>query len=252
MFQFRLPTAGRTAVALAALVLALPALGFLLTADAKLRSADEPKPAARLELKPGDHICIIGNTLADRMQHDGWLETYLHSRFPEHDLVFRNLGFSGDELTMRLRSQSFGTPDQWLAGSAPVPEPNRLVTRKACATTASRRPTPRPTWSSPSSATTNRSPARPASPSSRRTSTTFIKHTLAPEVQRQDGPASGPLLAHRPRGSARPQPARRQGEQRAPGDVHQGDGRGRQGQRRALRGPVPSHARRSTPRPSSR
>src|SRR5262249_59691832 len=29
----------------------------------------------------------------------------------------------------RLRSQSFGTADQWLAGSAPVPEPNRLVTR---------------------------------------------------------------------------------------------------------------------------
>ena len=33
------------------------------------------------------------------MQHDGWLETYLHSRFPTHELVFRNLGFSGDELT---------------------------------------------------------------------------------------------------------------------------------------------------------
>jgi putative heme-binding domain-containing protein len=63
------------------------------------------------------------------MQHDGWLETYLHSRFPQSDLVIRNLGFSGDELTLRLRSQSFGTPDQWLAGNAPVPEPNRLTTR---------------------------------------------------------------------------------------------------------------------------
>ena len=29
------------------------------------------------------------------MQHDGWLETYLQSRFPNHDLVFRNLGFLG-------------------------------------------------------------------------------------------------------------------------------------------------------------
>src|SRR5262249_20724057 len=58
-----------------------------------------------------------------------WLETYLHSRFPKHNLVFRNLGFSGDELTLRLRSQSFGTPDQWLAGSAPVPEPDPLTTR---------------------------------------------------------------------------------------------------------------------------
>jgi putative heme-binding domain-containing protein len=84
------------------------------------------KAQARLEIKPGDHICIIGNTLADRMQHDGWLETYFYSRFPEHDLVFRNLGFSADELTVRLRSMDFGKPDQWLAGSAPVPQPKKL------------------------------------------------------------------------------------------------------------------------------
>ena len=66
------------------------------------------------ELRPGDHVSLIGNTLADRMQHDGWLEAHLVSRFPGHDLVFRNLGFSGDELTLRLRSQDFGTPDEWL------------------------------------------------------------------------------------------------------------------------------------------
>ena len=28
-----------------------------------------------VEIRPGDHISLIGNTLADRMQHDGWLET---------------------------------------------------------------------------------------------------------------------------------------------------------------------------------
>ena len=70
--------------------------------------------ADAFELKPGDHISLIGNTLADRMQHDGWLEAHLVSRFPNHDLVFRNLGFSGDELNVRLRSQDFGTPDEWL------------------------------------------------------------------------------------------------------------------------------------------
>jgi putative heme-binding domain-containing protein len=67
-----------------------------------------------IEFKPGDHVSIIGNTLADRMQHDGWLETMLPARFPEHGLVIRNLGFSGDELTLRLRSADFGTPDAWL------------------------------------------------------------------------------------------------------------------------------------------
>src|SRR5437868_6667875 len=91
-----------------------------------LQAADPAETAARLEIRPGDHICIIGNTLADRMQHDGWLETYLHSRFPKHHLVVRNLGFSGDELTLRLRSMDFGTPDQWLAGSQPIPQPRRL------------------------------------------------------------------------------------------------------------------------------
>ena len=80
------------------------------------RAADGTSLAGNLELRKGDHISLIGNTLADRMQHDGWLETYLQSRFPRHELVIRNLGFSGDEipLPLRLRSAGFGSPDQWL------------------------------------------------------------------------------------------------------------------------------------------
>jgi glucose/arabinose dehydrogenase len=87
--------------------------------------------AAPLELKKGDHICIIGNTLAERMQHYGWLETLIHVRFPGNELVFRNLGYSGDEIELgkRLRSMDFGSPDQWLAGDAPVPQPNKLSPR---------------------------------------------------------------------------------------------------------------------------
>lgn len=73
-------------------------------------SAQEPK----LKLEKGDHICIIGNTLAERMQHDGYLETYLHLTHPEHELTIRNLGFSADTLTTRLRSKDFGSPDEWL------------------------------------------------------------------------------------------------------------------------------------------
>ena len=70
--------------------------------------------AASLELKPGDHICIIGNTLADRMQHDGWLETLIVAKFPKDDLVFRNLAVAGDEVVLRHRSENFGSPDMWL------------------------------------------------------------------------------------------------------------------------------------------
>lgn len=77
--------------------------------------------AQTLVLNKGDHICIIGNTLADRMQRHGWLETLLQARFPKHELVIRNLGFSGDELITRLRSMDFGKPDEWLSGISPHP-----------------------------------------------------------------------------------------------------------------------------------
>ncbi len=68
-----------------------------------------------LKLQPGDRISYIGNTLADRMQHAGWLETYLQALHPDLRLTFRNLGFPGDELKTRNRSDNFGSPDQWLA-----------------------------------------------------------------------------------------------------------------------------------------
>ena len=89
-------------------------------------------PAQEFTLKKGDHICIVGNTLAERMQHFGWLETLIHARFPEHNLVFRNLGYSGDEIdgwqnpNHRLRSMSFGSHDEWLSGVAPCPQPAKL------------------------------------------------------------------------------------------------------------------------------
>jgi len=70
--------------------------------------------AAPLELKKGDHISIIGNALADRMQHDGWLETLIVAKFPKDDLVFRNLAVVGDEIAFRHRSENFGSPDDWL------------------------------------------------------------------------------------------------------------------------------------------
>src|SRR5262249_30264384 len=94
---------------------ALSFIGLLALAHAS--TDDKPAPATvppQLELRPGDHISIIDNTLAERMQHDGCLEKFFHSRFPKHDLTLRNLGFSGDELTVRLRSAGCGSPDEWL------------------------------------------------------------------------------------------------------------------------------------------
>jgi len=68
-----------------------------------------------LSINKGAHIAIIGNTLADRLQEDGWLETYVQERFPDKDLTFRNLGFSADEVKLRQREEAFGTPEEWLS-----------------------------------------------------------------------------------------------------------------------------------------
>src|SRR4051812_24462991 len=69
---------------------------------------------SKLTLKQDDHIALIGGTLPERFQHTGYLETYIVARNPKLDLVFRNLAVSGDEITVRHRSENFGTPDDWL------------------------------------------------------------------------------------------------------------------------------------------
>ena len=78
-------------------------------------SASAQSNAAMVELKSLDHIAYIGNTLADRMQHDGWLEARIQAIFPKHNLVFRNLGYPGDEVKDRIRADNFGSQDQWLS-----------------------------------------------------------------------------------------------------------------------------------------
>jgi putative heme-binding domain-containing protein len=108
----------------------LPSFATVLVACLAAASAAH---AGRLDLQEGDHICIIGGGVAEAMQHTGWLEAYLHSRFPAHRLVIRNLGFEGDEVAAarRLRSVDFGTPDQWLSGAAPVPKPGEVKDKSA-------------------------------------------------------------------------------------------------------------------------
>ena len=54
--------------------------------------------AQNLTLEKGDNIAFVGSGLADRQQHQGNFETLIHQAFPEHNLVVRNLGFSGDEV----------------------------------------------------------------------------------------------------------------------------------------------------------
>ncbi len=73
---------------------------------------------AELSLNKGDHICLIGNALGEGLQHQNEWETLLHQRFPQLELVVRNLCFPGDEPFHRIRSENFGEPDVHLKHSA--------------------------------------------------------------------------------------------------------------------------------------
>lgn len=57
--------------------------------------------AQNLTLEKGDNIAFVGSGFADRQQHHGNFETLIHQAFPEHNLVVRNLGFSGDEVGVK-------------------------------------------------------------------------------------------------------------------------------------------------------
>ncbi|MGY8767456.1 MAG: PVC-type heme-binding CxxCH protein [Pirellulales bacterium] len=89
-----------------ALLLAVALTGFVSQAQ-----------AAELKLKKGDHICLVGNSLGERMQHRNHWEADLNQRFPELELVVRNLCFPADEPNLRPRSMNFGTPDAHLKHS---------------------------------------------------------------------------------------------------------------------------------------
>jgi azurin/glucose/arabinose dehydrogenase len=95
------------------------ALGKILPAGGTVPSAPPPgTPNAintPITLNLGARIAFIGNGLADRMQHAGALETLIHAKYPKHELVFRNLAVTGDEIVARARSKDFGTPDEWLS-----------------------------------------------------------------------------------------------------------------------------------------
>lgn len=70
-----------------------------------------------LKLQQGDHICLVGNELGERMQHDNHWETLLHAAYPDLQLTVRNLCFPGDEVVERIRSKNFGSPDSHLKHS---------------------------------------------------------------------------------------------------------------------------------------
>ncbi len=64
--------------------------------------------APALQIDKGDCIVLVGNTFAERMHLFGYFETFLHSKFPDHQLKIRNMGWSADELSLQPRPAGFG------------------------------------------------------------------------------------------------------------------------------------------------
>jgi mono/diheme cytochrome c family protein/lysophospholipase L1-like esterase/glucose/arabinose dehydrogenase len=62
------------------------------------------------EFKQDDRVVFIGNGLADRFQHDGWVETALQSQLQGKNVSFRNMAVSGDQVDKQPRDKGF-TPE---------------------------------------------------------------------------------------------------------------------------------------------
>jgi len=72
----------------------------------------KPEP---YEIRPNDRIVFLGNTFAERMGLFGYFESFLYSKFPNHQLTIRNLGWSADEITILPRPLGFGDLHQQLS-----------------------------------------------------------------------------------------------------------------------------------------
>ena len=63
--------------------------------------------AEAFAVQKNDCIIILGNTFAERLHLFGYFETFLHSRFPDHHLRVRNMGWSADEVDKMIRPKGF-------------------------------------------------------------------------------------------------------------------------------------------------
>ncbi|MEZ6114820.1 MAG: GDSL-type esterase/lipase family protein, partial [Pirellulaceae bacterium] len=84
-------------------------------ATAPRPQAIEPRATTLpLELRKGDRIALIGNTLFERSQLFGQFEALLHRQFPDHELVVRHLAWSADQIDLQPRPDNFADTFQHL------------------------------------------------------------------------------------------------------------------------------------------
>lgn len=90
---------------------------FLLTAPAALMPAADSETLPPFELRDGDRVLFVGDTLIEREQRYGYIETMLTLMHPDRRFTFRNLGWSADLPNGRSRASfDWNKPaDVWFA-----------------------------------------------------------------------------------------------------------------------------------------
>lgn len=69
----------------------------------------QPNPSATFALKNGDRVVFVGNGLFENDLEYNYLEYSLTTRWPNQDVLFRNIGWSGDNVWGEARNY-FSTP----------------------------------------------------------------------------------------------------------------------------------------------
>jgi len=86
-----------------------------ISATLPLSAAAQQEPKVRF--RDSERIALIGNEFFDKEQDQSYIETALTTRFPDKNLVFRNLGYAGDTVWGDARAlcagwANFGPADQ--------------------------------------------------------------------------------------------------------------------------------------------
>ncbi|MFK7768854.1 MAG: PVC-type heme-binding CxxCH protein [Mariniblastus sp.] len=75
--------------------------------------------ADQFAFKQNDIVAVYGNGLADRMQHEPWVEAVLQSHLKGMNVSFRNMSFSGDMVNKRPRNKGFTNDAEYLQHVGP-------------------------------------------------------------------------------------------------------------------------------------
>ena len=91
----------------------LAAIAFILQFPCDAHSQDDSL------FQQDNVVAIFGNGLADRMQHDPWVESALQANLKGKNIRFRNMSFSGDMVNKRPRNRGFTNDKEYLQHVAP-------------------------------------------------------------------------------------------------------------------------------------